>query len=232
MGSWGISPLCSRLRRCRRRRQLASLCRKILEAVACNGSKGRHLGPCSINSQRCEAIWHGLLIRLSMRTSQIQELRTFQTYDDCTCLTTIMAGTLEVGNELGAYEVTVSQSHFTSPLSLLSVWKFDWNLVIENINNCDRWNFVIENNLQAGHLGPCSIYSHWCKIIEFVRYGMAYEFACQLEPVRFRDEAFFLTNDCTCLAIIVECECFWRLPLHYVHLSWCCSVLLNAEYCS
>ena len=55
-GSLGIPPLRSLLRRCRRRRQLAYSRRKILEAAACNGSKGRHLGPCSIDSQQCDSI--------------------------------------------------------------------------------------------------------------------------------------------------------------------------------
>ena len=39
-------------RRCHCQRKLASSCRNILEAAACKGSKGRHLGPCSINSQQ------------------------------------------------------------------------------------------------------------------------------------------------------------------------------------
>ena len=43
------------------------------EAAACSGSKGGHLGPCSINSQRCETIWPAIRVCLSTRTSQIQE---------------------------------------------------------------------------------------------------------------------------------------------------------------
>ena len=44
-------PFLNKYRRCRRRLQLASSRRNILEVAACNGSRRRHLGPCSINSQ-------------------------------------------------------------------------------------------------------------------------------------------------------------------------------------
>ena len=97
-----------------------------------------------------------------------------------------------VGNELGAYVALlgVSPSHSTSHSS---VWKFHWNLVNENINNCDRWNFVIEISLRLSIISGAKvdILVHAAYIlIDAKQYGMSYEFVCQLEPVRSRNQFF------------------------------------------
>ena len=97
-----------------------------------------------------------------------------------------------VGNELGAYVALRGVSPLHSA-SHSSVWKFDWNLVIENINDCDCWNFVIEISLRLSLISGAKvdILVHAAYIfIDAKQYGMAYEFACQLEPVRSRNQFF------------------------------------------
>ena len=103
MGSRGISPLRSRLRQCRRLRQLASSRRKILEAAACNGSKGRHFGPCSINSQQCDQYDMAYEFACQREPVRVRNEDSFKLM--MIALALPQSSTREaVGNELGAYE--------------------------------------------------------------------------------------------------------------------------------
>ena len=58
----------------------------------------------------------------------------------------------------------------------------------------DSWNFVIEISLRLSLISGAKvdILVHAAYIlIDAKQYGMTYEFTCQLEPVRSRNEAIF-----------------------------------------